>query len=78
MTARAQMLWTFAITSIALFMVTLDNLVVTTGRRRPRGGSEDGVRGVAELDRWARRPDLVRPVTQRLPMERRRAGGTAT
>jgi EmrB/QacA subfamily drug resistance transporter len=30
MTAKAQMLWTFAITSIALFMVTLDNLVVTT------------------------------------------------
>src|SRR4029450_11271362 len=30
MTAKAHMLWTFAITSIALFMVTLDNLVVTT------------------------------------------------
>jgi hypothetical protein len=30
MTAKSQMLWTFAITSIALFMVTLDNLVVTT------------------------------------------------
>src|SRR6266511_2831508 len=30
MTAKARMLWTFAITSIALFMVTLDNLVVTT------------------------------------------------
>src|SRR2546422_5471172 len=30
MTARAKTLWTFAITSIALFMVTLDNLVVTT------------------------------------------------
>jgi EmrB/QacA subfamily drug resistance transporter len=28
--AKARMLWTFAITSIALFMVTLDNLVVTT------------------------------------------------
>src|SRR5204863_8899266 len=27
---RSQMLWTFAITSVALFMVTLDNLVVTT------------------------------------------------
>ena len=27
---KARMLWTFAITSIALFMVTLDNLVVTT------------------------------------------------
>jgi MFS family permease len=30
MTAKARMLWTFAITSVALFMVTLDNLVVTT------------------------------------------------
>src|SRR5947207_12244498 len=30
MTARTRTLWTFAITSIALFMVTLDNLVVTT------------------------------------------------
>ena len=32
-TARAgksTLIWTFAITSIALFMVTLDNLVVTT------------------------------------------------
>ena len=28
--SRTQTLWTFAITSIALFMVTLDNLVVTT------------------------------------------------
>src|SRR5919198_1661299 len=30
MTARAKTLWTFAITSVALFMVTLDNLVVST------------------------------------------------
>ena len=30
MTARTRTLWTFAITSIALFMVSLDNLVVTT------------------------------------------------
>ena len=30
MTSRARTLWTFAITSIALFMVSLDNLVVTT------------------------------------------------
>jgi EmrB/QacA subfamily drug resistance transporter len=30
MTAKAQTLWTFAITSVALFMVSLDNLVVTT------------------------------------------------
>src|SRR5438477_12778952 len=30
MSDRARMLWTFAITSVALFMTTLDNLVVTT------------------------------------------------
>lgn len=30
MTAKARTIWTFAITSIALFMVTLDNLVVST------------------------------------------------
>jgi EmrB/QacA subfamily drug resistance transporter len=30
MSAKTKTLWTFAITSIALFMVTLDNLVVTT------------------------------------------------
>jgi EmrB/QacA subfamily drug resistance transporter len=30
MTAKQRTLWTFAISSIALFMVTLDNLVVTT------------------------------------------------
>ena len=28
--SSSRMLWTFAISSIALFMVTLDNLVVTT------------------------------------------------
>src|SRR5207244_5696257 len=30
MTARARTTWTFIVTSVALFMVTLDNLVVTT------------------------------------------------
>ena len=30
MSARTKTIWTFVITSIALFMVTLDNLVVTT------------------------------------------------
>ena len=30
MTGKARTLWTFAITSVALFMVSLDNLVVTT------------------------------------------------
>src|SRR5436190_14074919 len=29
-TGRTQTIWTFVITSLALFMVTLDNLVVTT------------------------------------------------
>ena len=29
MTARSSALWAFAVTSIGLFMVTLDNLVVT-------------------------------------------------
>ena len=40
MTRRTSTLWTFAITSLALFMVTLDNLVVTTALpvdpQRPR------------------------------------------
>ena len=30
MSARTKTIWTFAITSVALFMTTLDNLVVTT------------------------------------------------
>ena len=30
MSTRSNTIWTFAITSVALFMVTLDNLVVTT------------------------------------------------
>src|SRR6478672_9710574 len=30
MTEKARTIWTFAITSVALVMVTLDNLVVTT------------------------------------------------
>src|ERR671924_1692707 len=30
MTERAKLIWTFAVTSVALVMVTLDNLVVTT------------------------------------------------
>src|SRR5262249_10898808 len=36
MTRKPHMGWTFAITSIALFMVTLDNLVVTTALPRIR------------------------------------------
>src|SRR5438309_10502167 len=30
MSTRSRTIWTFAITAVALFMVTLDNLVVTT------------------------------------------------
>ena len=30
MTAKTQAIWTFVIVSLALFMTTLDNLVVTT------------------------------------------------
>jgi len=37
MRSRSNMLWTFAITSVALFMVTLDNLVVTTALPVIRG-----------------------------------------
>src|SRR3954453_17373856 len=41
-TGRTQTIWTFVITSLALFMVTLDNLVVTTALpviRRDLGAS---------------------------------------
>src|SRR5215213_5037317 len=45
MSSRRPALWTFAITSLALFMVVLDNLVVTTAlpsiRRDLGGGLED-------------------------------------
>ena len=34
MESRSNTLWTFAITSVALFMTTLDNLVVTTADRK--------------------------------------------
>ena len=44
---KHELIWTFVITSVALFMVTLDNLVVTTALpvirrdlgRRPRAAS---------------------------------------
>ena len=42
MPAQPKLLWTFAITTVALFMVTLDNLVVTTALpviRRDLGAS---------------------------------------
>ena len=63
---RSRMLWTFAVTSLALVMVTLDNLVVTTAlpvirtdlAREPRGARVDGQRLHAHLRRAA--PDRRR------------------
>src|ERR671938_1794615 len=46
MSHKTNMWWTFAITSLALFMVTLDNLVVTTALpviRRDLGASISGL-----------------------------------
>src|ERR671928_1526644 len=46
MSHKHTMIWTFAITSLALFMVTLDNLVVTTALpviRRDLGASISGL-----------------------------------
>ena len=52
MSARAMTFWTFVVTSIAVFMVSLDNLVVTTAlpvikatwARRSRGWSGQSTR----------------------------------
>src|SRR4051812_6232182 len=46
MTARTKTLWTFAITSVALFMVTLDNLVVTTALPVIRKDLDAGLSGL--------------------------------
>jgi MFS family permease len=46
MTNRARALWAFVVTSIALFMVSLDNLVVTTALpviKRDLGASLSGL-----------------------------------
>jgi MFS family permease len=43
---KARMLWTFAITSAALFMVTLDNLVVTTALPVIREELDAGLQGL--------------------------------
>src|SRR3954447_12707634 len=40
------MIWTFAITSVALFMVTLDNLVVTTALPVIRTDLDAGIEGL--------------------------------
>ena len=46
MTHKATMIWTFAITSLALFMVTLDNLVVTTALPVIRRDLHSGLSGL--------------------------------
>ena len=46
MTHKNQMWWTFAITSLALFMVTLDNLVVTTAIPVIRRDLHAGISGL--------------------------------
>ena len=46
MTHKQQMWWTFAITSLALFMVTLDNLVVTTALPVIRRDLHSGLSGL--------------------------------
>src|SRR2546428_12732002 len=46
MTQRANTIWTFAITSIALVMVTLDNLVVTTALPVIRKDLGAGIEGL--------------------------------
>src|SRR6476646_750536 len=44
--SRSKLIWTFAITSIALFMVTLDNLVVTTALPVIRTDLDAGIEGL--------------------------------
>ena len=48
MTAKTQAIWTFVIVSIALFMTTLDNLVVTTALPTIQGRdlARNGVAGL--------------------------------
>src|SRR6266568_1381763 len=46
MTHKQNMWWTFAITSLALFMVTLDNLVVTTALPVIRKDLHAGISGL--------------------------------
>src|SRR5215510_3520614 len=43
---KAHVVWTFAITSVALFMVTLDNLVVTTALPVIRTDLDAGIEGL--------------------------------
>src|SRR5215212_9685546 len=46
MSRRTSTIWTFAITSLALFMVTLDNLVVTTALPVIRTDLDSGLSGL--------------------------------
>src|SRR6267154_4053160 len=46
MSHKSSMWWTFAITSVALFMVTLDNLVVTTALPVIRTDLHSGLSGL--------------------------------
>jgi len=46
MSARTKTIWTFVITSVALFMVTLDNLVVTTAIPVIRKDLHAGISGL--------------------------------
>src|SRR2546421_8093944 len=46
MTHKQNMIWTFIITSVALFMVTLDNLVVTTALPVIRVDLHSGLSGL--------------------------------
>src|SRR5215211_7292676 len=45
-TPRSRMLWTFAVTSLSLVMVTLDNLVVTTALPVIRTDLDAGIEGL--------------------------------
>ena len=90
MTPRTSAIWTFAITSVALFMTTLDNLVVTTALPVIREDLHAGLsglewtvnaytldlRGAADHRRRARRPLRAAPdVRDRAGDLHRRLGG---
>ena len=66
MTARRthhRVIWTFAISSIALFMAALDNLVVTTALPVIRSSFGRPVR--ARVDRQRLHADVRRPAADR-------------
>ena len=63
-TPRSRTLWTFAITSLALVMVTLDNLVVTTALPVIRKDLGAGIEG-PRMDGQRLHADLRRPAPDR-------------